>query len=268
MHVGPAAEQPVHRLLHVRVEVHRIDEVGARVRLGKPRHRLADALEPAAEALPAVTGDQHHGPFQAVGEAPRQLIAQRGVAVDALPHPQQGVDHGVAGGENAGLVHALGQQGVAGAGGGREVGGGEHPGELAVGLFRPGGKQVAGAQPRFHMAHRHLLVKGGQRGRQRGGGVAVHQDHVRLLGTDHVAQAEQNAGGDVVEILARRHDVQIVVRRDLEQRQHLIQHLAVLGGHAHPAVEAGGGAQGFHHWRHFDGLRAGAEDTENPLSAH
>ena len=49
---------------------------------------------------------------------------------------------------------------------------------------------------------------------------------------EHVAQAEQDARGDVEEILVRLHHRQVVIGDDGEQRQHLVEHLAMLAGDA------------------------------------
>jgi hypothetical protein len=78
----------------------------------------------------------------------------------------------------------------------------------------------------------------------------------------------QYAGGDVGKVLPRLHQVQIELGRNLEQLQHLIEHLAVLGGHAHAGIEGGVGLEGFDQGGHFDGFGAGAEDEEDFLNFH
>jgi hypothetical protein len=65
---------------------------------------------------------------------------------------------------------------------------------------------------------------------------------------------------DVEQILPRPHDVQIVIGTDMEQVQHLVEHLAVLGGDADQALKpAGMSFQLLDDRRHLDRLGAGTE---------
>ena len=109
------------------------------------------------------------------------------------------------------------------------------------------------------MAHSRLGVVGSQRPGKGGGGVPVDQHHVRLHLLDNALQALEHPGGDVRKGLPRLHDVQVVIGGDGEGFQHLVQHLAVLGGDAHQAFKLLPPLQLFDQGRHFDGLRPGAE---------
>lgn len=61
--------------------------------------------------------------------------------------------------------------------------------------------------------------------------------------------------------LARQHEIEIVIRRDLKGLKNLIQHLAVLRGDAHLHVKfAGALAQATNHRAELDRLRPGTED--------
>ena len=107
----------------------------------------------------------------------------------------------------------------------------------AVHLFGKRLRKVAGAQSGFHMAHRHVLVEGRQRAGERGGGIALHEQHVRLLGLDYRLERRQDARGDLGERLPGLHQVQVVIGRDFEGGQHLIEHGAVLCGDADAHLE-------------------------------
>jgi hypothetical protein len=56
------------------------------------------------------------------------------------------------------------------------------------------------------------------------------------------------------------HQVKIVIGRDLEQAEYLVQHLAVLCGDADRRFDLLRAGQGAHDRRHLDRLRARAED--------
>ncbi|MNE74820.1 hypothetical protein D3C80_1709280 [compost metagenome] len=53
-------------------------------------------------------------------------------------------------------------------------------GQLAVTLFGPWGIQIAGAQPRFNMANRYLVVVGSQGRSKSSCRIAMHQEHIGL----------------------------------------------------------------------------------------
>ena len=80
---------------------------------------------------------------------------------------------------------AFGQQIIFRRFGGREVQRGQAGGDDAIHLFGEGLRQVAGAQSGFHVTHQHVLIKGRQGAGERGGGIALHDQHVRLLSLDH-----------------------------------------------------------------------------------
>ena len=56
------AQQGIHRLLHIGIQVNRIDEVQLRMPGGKRCNSLADVLKALAETLPPVAGKQDIGP--------------------------------------------------------------------------------------------------------------------------------------------------------------------------------------------------------------
>ena len=84
---------------------------------------------------------------------------------------------------------------------------------------------------------RHSLIECRQRAGEGGGGVALHQQHIRPLGLDHRLERRQDARGELGQSLPGLHQVQVVIRRDFEGGQHLIEHGAVLCGHAYAHLE-------------------------------
>jgi hypothetical protein len=116
------------------------------------------------------------------------------------------------------------------------------------------------------VSDRDPLVVGGQGAGQCGGGVAVHQHEVGLFHRQHRAQTLQHVRGEIREILPGLHQVQVVIRPDVEQLQDLVQHLPVLRGHADAGIHTLGALQGLDHRGHLDGLRARAEDNATSAS--
>ncbi|MNZ72620.1 hypothetical protein D3C78_910010 [compost metagenome] len=139
---------------------------------------------------------------------------------------------------------------------------GKHPCELAIGLFRPWRVEVAGAQTCLNMGYRDLLIVGRQRCAEGGGGVSVNQNNVRLERGENRFHALQDSGGYIGQILARLHDVQIEVRLNPEQVEHLIEHFAMLAGNTHLGVETIVCSQGKSERCHLDGFGTSAEDAE------
>jgi hypothetical protein len=57
----------------------------------------------------------------------------------------------------------------------------------------------------------------------------VHQQHDVAGVFENTAQSEEDIGRDVGLVLAPLHDVDVVLGDNLEQVQHLVKHLPVLG---------------------------------------
>ena len=112
-----------------------------------------------------------------------------------------------------------------------------------------------------------LPIKSRQRAAQRGGGVSLHQDHVRHALAQHRFQRRQNSRSGLKQRLVRQHDVQIVIRHDLKRLQHLVQQCAVLRGDAHPDRKFGTLPEMEHHRAQLDGLRPGPEDEQDYVRA-
>ena len=89
----------------------------------------------------------------------------------------------------------------------REMPLGQQAYALAVEFLREGGIQIPGAQSRFHVAHRNLLIKRRHSAGIGGGGIPMHQNCVRLFFFDNFPHAQQHRGRDVIQILPRLHDL-------------------------------------------------------------
>ncbi len=82
---------------------------------------------------------------------------------------------------------------------------------------------------------------------------------------EELVQAVDGAGHDGGERLALLQDVEVMVRHDAEQFVDLVQHLAVLAGDRHDAVEVRGLLQGADDRGHLDGFRPGSEDRHDAV---
>lgn len=91
----------------------------------------------------------------------------------------------------------------------------------------------------------------------------MNEDDVRLRLFKHLVQTVQALFGDGRERLARLHDVQVVIRLDAEDIEHLIEHFTVLCGNADDGLGVLVLFQCVYERRHLDGLRAGAENGHN-----
>ncbi len=147
----------------------------------------------------------------------------------------------------------------------REMPGRHHVGHAPVHLFRPGGTEIAGAQSRFDVSDGHIAIERGERGGQRGGGVAMDQHGIGQEAIQHRVNARKHARRNVGQALALADDVEVEVRRDLEEPQYLVQHLPVLAGDADPQVETARLPEPMNQRCHLDGLRAGPEYSQNFL---
>src|ERR1700729_3400490 len=63
------------------------------------------------------------------------------------------------------------------------------------------------------------------------------EHHIRTLSLDDWLERRQDARRDLSQSLPRLHQIQVVIRSHSEGCQHLVEHRAVLGGHARPHLE-------------------------------
>ena len=187
----------------------------------------------------------------------QQLVPE----LEIRPHRMvQGINDRIARDENLLCRHILCQEVPLGSLRGGKVQGGDAARELAVHFLRERAVDIVGAEACLHMAHGNLVVVGSQRSGKGGGSIAMHQHDVRLLLLQDLVQAHHGLGGNVKEGLSCGHDIQIVVRFDLEEVQHLVKHIPVLGRHRHHGGDFLRVLLKLQHdGCHLDGLRAGAE---------
>lgn len=244
------------RLADERVHVDGVDRLGVGVFL----HHAADGAEHAVHGLSQVLAAVRRDEDEARALRPVEL----GVGVALAHGGAQGVYAGVAGNPDPGLGLALGEEVLlAGLRGGEVILAHDVDG-LAVELLGPGAVDVVGAKARLDVPHGDLQVEACECGGEAGRGVAVNQDHVGPLVLEDGLELEQHVARHVEQRLARLHDRQVVVGRNAEDAQNLVEHFAVLAGHGHDGLELiRARLQLVDEWAHLDCLRAGAEDEHD-----
>ena len=135
--------------------------------------------------------------------------------------------------------------------------------QLSVHLLRKRAVFVVAAQPGLHVSDRDLMIVGCKRGGQAAACVPVHQYKVRANNPDNLLHPAQHRSRDRGQALPLAHDIQVIVRQQTEDLQHLVEHLPVLAGHANRASNVRTFLQFPDQRRHFDGLRPGAEYAEH-----
>jgi hypothetical protein len=115
---------------------------------------------------------------------------------------------------------------------------------------------------------RNLLVEGGKTADEGRGGVSLDEHRVRALGLEERRQTVERARRHRGERLARRAEVEVVVRDDPEQIEHLREHLAVLPRHDDDGLEVGRPLELRDHGGDLDRLRTGAEDRHHAVAFH
>ncbi len=137
----------------------------------------------------------------------------------------------------------------------------DRAGQTAVDLLRERIRSVVGAQPRFDVPDGDLAVEGREAADERRGRVPLDEHHVRADLAEDMVQCLDGVLRDLGQGLPGAHDVQIVVRRDLEDVQDLIQHLPVLRGRdRHHAKEPLFRPEADDHRSELDGVGTGPED--------
>ncbi len=209
--------------------------------------------------FPPMAGEQHNlfVPINFFTNIRPQIRFQ----ITAVRHGlQQSVNHGVPGDKNLLGGNAIMQQVLPGSFGRRKMEVRQLTGQTAVNLLGIGSIFIAGAQARFHMAHRNTLVKSGQSTGKRGCGIAVHQHHMRLFRSDNLLQPNQSPAGHIRQSLPVLHHIQVKIRVHIKTFQHLVQHFPVLGRHRHLGLKAAVCLQCFHQRRHLNCFRPRAEN--------
>ena len=250
-------------LPHHRREVDGVDQLGLRMVLHQPPQGRHDMGHGLPVIFPPVAGHQDH-PTPLIVQFIEEFCCKGKVLSDCGRH---GVDHRIPGEEDT-LLYPFPRKVFPVGRGGTEVEVGDVPHQSPVHLLRKGRILVIGPEPRLHMAHLHLLVKGRQGGREGGGGVPMDQHQVGPGLLEDPLHPGQALAGDSGQGLAGLHDIQVVVRLEPEDPQDGVQHLPVLGRHAAQALHPGAAGELLHQGGHLDGLWPGAEDGHDTQLLH
>ena len=87
----------------------------------------------------------------------------------------------------------------------------------------------------------------------------MNENAVRPFCVESLAESGDQSREKGIERLARGHDVEIDVGNDSGYCKNLVEHLAVLGGHADTNVDAVGALKRVNHGKHLDSFGSCAE---------
>ena len=111
------------------------------------------------------------------------------------------------------------------------------------------------------MTYRDLCVEGSKGSCCGGGGIAMNEDYIRSALLKHITKTGEDACSYIGEVLTLLHDVEVVIRGDIKNAKHLVEHLTMLTCNAYYGLELLWSALEFFDQRtHFDCLWTGAED--------
>ena len=133
----------------------------------------------------------------------------------------------------------------------------------AVHFFRKGRCKVERAQAGFNVRHRDAGVERTQSTGQRCGGVALHDSERGLHLQENLLKPGNQPRGEGGQSLARLHQIEIEIGRDSEYREHLIEHLAVLGRDADKGIQMGLLPKNLDERAKLDRFRPRAKDHQN-----
>ncbi len=210
-------------LTHHRVEMHGDEKPEIFLKAQQLQHTPADTLQPLPPGLPAVGGEKHHGDI--LGNA----CKLRGFGT---LHPfgscKKSVDNGVPRDGDTLLRAPFGEQVRLSPGSGGEPEGTDAVRQKAVHLLRKGLGEIPAPKPRLHMPQGNPPVEGGEGCGKGGGGIPVHQHHIRMNAVEDLAALLKHRCGDVIQSLPLFHDVQKIIRLQAEEAQRLQKHLPML----------------------------------------
>jgi len=196
---------------------------------------LADIRERLAEVLPPVRRQKDE---RMLGKPPElRRWAGEAARLHSGSYQMQGVDAGISSDEDPSGRNVFPHKIPLRERRGRKMKRRDCVGGPAIELLGEGVHQVVRPKPRLHVADRDLLIEGGHGGRQRGRGVAVHENQIRRFALQDRFQTLQRPRVYVGQRLPVRHDIEVVLAGHAEQPEHLVEHVAVLGRHDDLAVE-------------------------------
>ena len=247
-------EELAHRALDVRVQVHGIRDLEIRMSVREGPDRAADLADGLAEVLAPMCRQQDEA---------RGAAYERRARARPGRDPLHRVDHRVPGEEDRPLgVGALATEVLRRAGRRREVELRDLAHDAPHELLGEWARADARSQARLDVPDRRAAEERGEARGHRGRRVALHDDDVRPLLVDDPRDRPHGRRRDVFGPLVRLHEVEIVIGRDLEDAQDLVEHLAMLGGRADHRPRVGATPQLHDEWRELDRLRARSEDDE------
>ena len=136
--------------------------------------------------------------------------------------------------------------------------------QTAVHLLRERRILIVRAQTSLDVADSRLMVisrKCTGKCRRR---ISVNEHDIRFFLRQDLVKAHHSPRRDIKKRLASRHDVEIMIRLDMEEVEHLIEHFAVLGGNGHYRFNRLRVLLELQDNRsHLDGLRTRAEDSHD-----
>ena len=141
--------------------------------------------------------------------------------------------------------------------------------KMSIYLFGPWRKTISRTQAGFDMCDRYLVIvphKTRGNGRRR---IALHYNSIGRIVLNPRRQRGQDTTSHVSLSLIALHDVQVNVRDDLKEAQHLIEHLSMLPRHANPNIKiVPSGLNGLDDRSQLDCLWPCAKSKEDPLGFH
>ena len=89
----------------------------------------------------------------------------------------------------------------------------------------------------------------------------MYKYHIRTALLEHITKSSEDTCSNIGEVLTLLHDVEVVVRLDIEDGEHLVEHFAMLTGDAHDGFELSISLLKFLHKRtHLNGLGTSAKN--------
>ena len=190
----------VNGLAHIGVEVHGVNEIYLRIFFAEVFHSCYHANETITKVLSAMACYQNQllaaiqtgyiitSIFQNIN----LLVCQSLISLKLVYHHMEGIDNGITGDENLTLCLLLLQVMLAERCWSKVVCG-YTAGNLAVHLLGPRAVDVMSTQTCLYVSNWYLLVEGCQGSSCAGSGIAMHQHHIGLALTEHVAPVSTRA---------------------------------------------------------------------------
>lgn len=139
---------------------------------------------------------------------------------------------------------------------------------MSLDFFGEGLPLVASAQASLNMAEADAVVVRQEGSGHHGGGIPLGQDPSGAQLFQYGVEMGEDGSSDLGQGLIGAHQVEVNIGNDAEQVEHLVEHLAVLGGDADERFDARRAGELLHHGGHFHGLGAGAKNGEDAKRGH